>query len=419
MQREQVRELQLERKQHRRELAALTEELKVRDSTVQSLTEQLYSISHLNSPTQKTLTQTQPPSEAPTILQDITSSQPTPSIAPSSHRKPPFPTSMDTPSTKQTLPSAPSSRREQPPSAASPNTQTTTSRLSSTEPLTHEEDAGTTQEDEKPEQTDIVLLIDSNGKFINMRKLFPNHHAIKVWCPTTQKALELLSETQLGSPSHILIHTGTNDLRTQQDGVVDSLRAVIQKASDTFPQSKIVISTLLPRTDVHPLTIQKVNASISRECALRPNVHLAHHSTMSTNHLYDHVHLHKYVVPAFARTLKDAAFTRNAPLRSYNRGHQNSPRPVRRHPHHQPHPGPQRRTQERSAPATTQPTAPRPMHAQPHNAAPPPQHLQPLPGTPTYAQALSGTGSPASNELRDIQQMLGLICARLLSNGSW
>ncbi|KAL7888112.1 hypothetical protein AOLI_G00030860 [Acnodon oligacanthus] len=51
--------------------------------------------------------------------------------------------------------------------------------------------------------------------------------------------------------------------------VAISLRAVIEKASDTFPNSNI-ISTLLPHKDFHLYTIRKTNASISREYAPKP-----------------------------------------------------------------------------------------------------------------------------------------------------
>lgn len=54
------------------------------------------------------------------------------------------------------------------------------------------------------EEPEIALLIDSNGKFIDVKKLFPQHRAVKLWCPTTDRALELLTESQLGRPSHII-----------------------------------------------------------------------------------------------------------------------------------------------------------------------------------------------------------------------
>ena len=202
--------------------------------------------------------------------------------------------------------------------------------------------------------------------------------------------------------------------------MADSLRAVIEKTSSTFPQARIVISTLLPRKDAHPLTIHKINASISRDCALRSNVHLAHNSTMNTKYLYDHVHLHKRVVPVFAKTLKDAAFTRTTTPQTHNRGNTTTPPPITRRPHCSPRPGKQRRPQERPGPTAWPPSVDEHVPTLPHGAASPPHRLRPSrPGTLTYAQALSGTGRSAGSELGEIQQMLSLICARLVGSGSW
>lgn len=52
----------------------------------------------------------------------------------------------------------------------------------------------------------------SNGKFIDEKKLFPKHRVAQLWCPNTHSALKLLNVDKLGSPSHIIIHTGINDL---------------------------------------------------------------------------------------------------------------------------------------------------------------------------------------------------------------
>ena len=87
--------------------------------------------------------------------------------------------------------------------------------------------------------------------------------------------------------------------RHQQERVSQSLRKVIEKASTTFPNSREVNSTLLPRKDLHPDTIHWISSSMSRDCVLRPNVHLAHHRTLDVSCLYDHVHLFENTVPIF------------------------------------------------------------------------------------------------------------------------
>ena len=114
----------------------------------------------------------------------------------------------------------------------------------------------------KQHTSDIIALMDSNGKFLDDKRLFPNHSVTKIWCATTNRALDLLSEEHLGSRSHIIIHTGTNDLRTKQERGATLLRAVINKASNTFPNTKIVMSTLLPWKDFHPKTILGISAIV-------------------------------------------------------------------------------------------------------------------------------------------------------------
>ncbi|KAK3568427.1 hypothetical protein QTP86_006934 [Hemibagrus guttatus] len=149
------------------------------------------------------------------------------------------------------------------------------------------------------------------GKFLAEGKLFPGRRVTKLWCPRTSNALELITKTISNEPSHMIIHTGTNDLRSQQERVAESIKRVAQAAINKFPSSKIIISTLLPRRDFHPATIQRVDAEITRGCASMANVHLAHHPNLNIHSLHDHVHLHKDVVGMFAKNLKDAALGRN------------------------------------------------------------------------------------------------------------
>lgn len=271
-------------------------------------------------------------------------------------------------------------------------------------------------------QPQIVLLMDSNGKFVDEKKLFPRRNVTKIWCPNTQKALELLCEEQLGSPSHIIIHTGTNDLRAQQERVATALVNVAEKASSNFPNSRIILSTLLLRSDFHPDTIRHINARVSRDCALKPNVYLAQHPTLNLNSLYDHVHLHRRAVPIFAKTLKDIALSRSSSALQRPRGHPIEP--LQRHPsNHRPlhrrnptagsmhHPG----THHISRPA-----APSPHHSHEHQQE---QH----PGSQSYAEAASRSlinpststvdsqPSPSqSRDLRNIQHMLTLLCSHLM-----
>ena len=280
-------------------------------------------------------------------------------------------------------------------------------------------------ENNLPQSPQIVLLMDSNGKYVEGKKLFPKHRVMQEKCANTNRALEWLTEENLGSPSHIIIHTGTNNLRKQSGHqVVQSVKKMIEKAIAKFPNAKVTISALLPRLDI-PVDIQRINAEISRVCAMKQNVYFATHPTLDRESLWDDVHLCKAAVPAFAKSLKDVALGRK-PNTSYRSSREtlNSSRqlaPPRaqypRRPHTTPR-GPPRQppaafrdhnTTQASPPTFTvtphQTHTPTPMQAQ----APHPPH--------TYAQAVIGTTTTQSRvptfTQEQMQQVLSEVFTRM------
>ncbi|KAK9529968.1 hypothetical protein VZT92_011512 [Zoarces viviparus] len=158
------------------------------------------------------------------------------------------------------------------------NSQLCPSKLSSTQP-----------EEQAPQ---VVLLADSNGKFLDTNKLFPGKKVLSKRCSTTGQAMKLLKKETLKSPQYMVIHTGTNDLHSLRKNTAEAVRKMAEQASKEFPDTRIVISTLLPRTDTPPHVIHDINMEIRRGCAPLPNIHLALHPTVGTWDLYDGLHLH-------------------------------------------------------------------------------------------------------------------------------
>lgn len=58
----------------------------------------------------------------------------------------------------------------------------------------------------------INMLNDSNGKYIDCERFSPRTPTHQYFTPTITSATDLLTTNDLGNPSHIIIHTGTNDL---------------------------------------------------------------------------------------------------------------------------------------------------------------------------------------------------------------
>ncbi len=137
------------------------------------------------------------------------------------------------PSPASTKPSQPSnSQNEAETPAASRNTETPQKNTTATTPA-----------EKQPVKTeaDIAILMDSNGKFLQGEKLFPGRKTTELWCPKTGDALRILSDSSFGTPSHIIIHTGTNDLRREQEKVGQLINRVAEKATETYPNTKITI----------------------------------------------------------------------------------------------------------------------------------------------------------------------------------
>lgn len=260
----------------------------------------------------------------------------------------------------------------------------------------------------KPEPQ-VVLLMDSNGKYVQPKRLFPGQHSMSKRCRNTKHALELLQQDSLGCPRIIIIHTGTNDLHSLRRDTAQAVTKVAERACRVFPESRIVISTLLPRTDTPPHVIHDINMEITRNCSILPNIHLAHHTTIGTWHLHDGLHLNRDGVRIFAKTLKDVALGRN-PNPTSSTDDYRTPRVPRNTPS-QPssrHPALLRRPPHRPH----QPPAPQTQRAPPVSRAPLPQQQM------TYAAALTRPApQPAPlhvSELDEIRQMLRSLCSTLL-----
>ncbi|KAI4902900.1 hypothetical protein NFI96_005473 [Prochilodus magdalenae] len=156
----------------------------------------------------------------------------------------------------------------------------------------------------------FALLNSFQGFFILVFGTLLDSKATARHCSTTSHTHQLLKKEALG-------YTGTNDLQNRWTNTAKAVRKVAERASTEFPESRIVISTLLARSDTPPHVINSINPEISRGCAILPNVHLAHHPTITPRDMYDRLHLHKDSVRLFAKTLKDAALGRNAAMTSF------------------------------------------------------------------------------------------------------
>ena len=167
-----------------------------------------------------------------------------------------------------------------------------------------------------------VFLCDSNGKFLNKRKLFKPQQEHKYFrCPKVEHAREALQNALQEHPELIVIHTGTNNLTptTPIDTFTSDISALVTEASTKFSKSKIIYSTLLPRADIPSHIITKINDQLINGCSKLPNVHLVTHTNVFSKGLealHDDKHLKRHHIGLFAANLVDAIRGRTRPPRS-------------------------------------------------------------------------------------------------------
>ena len=167
-----------------------------------------------------------------------------------------------------------------------------------------------------------VFLCDSNGKFLNKRKLFKPQQEHKYFrCPKVEHARDALQNALQEHPELIVIHTGTNNLTptTPIDTFTSDISALVTEASTKFSKSKIIYSTLLPRADIPSHIITKINDQLINGCSKLPNVHLVTHTNVFSKGLealHDDKHLKRRHIGLFAANLVDAIRGRTRPPRS-------------------------------------------------------------------------------------------------------
>lgn len=172
-----------------------------------------------------------------------------------------------------------------------------------------------------------IILCDSNGRHLDINLLCPGISTEYVKCPTLSSASQFLSEHNITSPETFIIHIGTNDIeKASPEEVYDQTLSVLNQINTLYPNCRILLSHLLPRSD-H--LIQKAKTLNSKlEATQFPNLtNVKHHNLFRSELiLYDKKHLNHKGVKLFAKNLKGAFFAskRNSPKRRMNNWNRNT-----------------------------------------------------------------------------------------------
>ena len=220
---------------------------------------------------------------------------------------------------------------------------------------------------------DFVMLCDSNRRFLDINKLCYSTNCKMIASATTQKATEIINSPRFMINKGIIINTGVNDVEHMSaEQIIEDQVKLIEIASSVFPEKKIIVSEITPRTDGLDDVVLAVNNGVHKRIKDLPNVnHVDNDNLREYRFFHDTKHLNRRLgIPMLAKNLKSAlrsaVLPKQQPRSSYA---QKSKRVQKRN---QPHPT----TMKRATPVQRPP----PVNIHPDSP------LQPLPNQPPHPQ---------------------------------
>ena len=139
--------------------------------------------------------------------------------------------------------------------------------------------------------------MDSNRRYLELEKLFPESNVRIISCGNNEKAKSIIAYPRFKEVKAILIHTGTNDLEDigmDTKSIADNLIQATNEAHEKFPSANIFLSEILSRRDEFNLKGSEVNA-ILNSAAEHDKFDLIRHPNLAReSFFYDRKHLSKY-----------------------------------------------------------------------------------------------------------------------------
>lgn len=167
----------------------------------------------------------------------------------------------------------------------------------------------TAPETDPEQEVDLLLLTDSNGKFIKTDLLYPDAKTVHRKSYNLNQTQEILQENIKYRPKQVLIHCGTNDLeRKNANQVIDESINILKQIQENLPTTEIIYSSLLVRQDSLQNQVSEVNDAMEQFCKIS-KIKFIHNNNISNYSLfYDYKHLNRRGFRSFARNLKSAIY---------------------------------------------------------------------------------------------------------------
>ena len=160
-------------------------------------------------------------------------------------------------------------------------------------------------------ETEIIMLMDSNSKFIEFRKLWTLAGTKIKRCGNINELTNIINEDIVYTNlKYILINVGVNDIDNQSGtDVFNRLKQTIHYIKNKFENVKIILSEITPRRDQRDEDVLMCNRLLNEYARSIEYLVIARHSNLRDTEgsfLYDAKHIKKTCIARFASNLKRA-----------------------------------------------------------------------------------------------------------------
>ena len=160
--------------------------------------------------------------------------------------------------------------------------------------------------------SEIVVIMDSNRKFIVPEKLFPDKKTTILKCGNISSLNRIVEDLYFYDVESVVVHVGVNDVEseTHPDIIADNLLTASAKLKSKFPTTNVFLSEITPRSDDLQIKVTHVNDHL-RLKASKYNLHLINHSNLQarSNFFYAKHFRSSTGVRVLARNIKGKVFS--------------------------------------------------------------------------------------------------------------
>ena len=156
-------------------------------------------------------------------------------------------------------------------------------------------------------EVDLIMFFDSNGKYIDRKKLWKQNNSLYVRCGQLEGISNYIDSARIVKVNHILINVGCNDLdRKNCRQVFNDLQELVSKIKNKWENIKFIISEITPRRDHRDNDVIEFNDLLFTYAKNRDDTTIAfHHNLRDSNWsmFHDAKHIRQEKIPIFAANI--------------------------------------------------------------------------------------------------------------------